>query len=701
MPMPALAQPESKPEARDEPRRGDLPQGALRRLGSLRFYHGQVIRALAFSPDGKWLASAGSSGVIYVWDVATGKAVRALRGHGDSGFRGVTWLAFLPAAAARQAPTLVSTGEDNTLRVWGAGTGKEVAKLVKRGREVAGPGALSPDGKLLVSGNAILDAATRKVLRALDTQGLPATGFAFSADGTTLVGRLVSGPGLPPGAGPPFAPLQLFRVVVAVWDAKTGKPLHRFNAGPATKVALSGDGKLLASGEPARGPLVVLDPASGDKLGSIPSTGCLALTATPDGKTLVVMERDAIRLLDFDTGKERAMFPHTHRQEPTALAVSADGAVLAVGDGGRVSLWDLARRGPLAASAEPLQPLHALALSPDGKTVLTASPAGTAFWDRAGGKRLYLRAHQRAEATKFQKERTLVVARACFCPDGKTVALAHEDGVTLWDWTARKDVRTDTFGKLRLAPAFFSADGRRLVATDAGDRAHVLDVVRGSRLQQFDSGYFRPRGAAAVLSPSGELVLHAVPSDARMPRPVGPEVKSVRVDFVECTVRNAGSGKVVFKYGRPDARADSYRAAFSPRDTLLAELTPRGLYLVDVATGKTGRPIAGRSGGEWVQVVPTGPLTFSPDGRLLAAGETEFPRPGGLEGWALAVFDVATGKRLRTLRGHAAAITAAAFIPDGSALVTASADGTALIWDVKGLLPAPAMDGGAGAPPAR
>jgi WD40 repeat protein len=62
------------------------------------------------------------------------------------------------------------------------------------------------------------------------------------------------------------------------------------------------------------------------------------------------------------------------------------------------------------------------------------------------------------------------------------------------------------------------------------------------------------------------------------------------------------------------------------------------------------------------------------------------------------VFEVATGKRLRTLRGHADAITAAAFTQDGSALVTVSRDGTTLIQDVKGLLPAPAKEGGDAVP---
>jgi WD40 repeat protein len=423
------------------------------------------------------------------------------------------------------------------------------------------------------------------------------------------------------------------------------------------------------------------------------------LVATPDGKALLVMEREALRLLDFETGKERAKFPHMHWQEPTALAVSPDGAVLAVGDGGRIGLWDLARRAALANSAEPLQALHALALSPDGKTVLTASPAVTVFWDRESGKRLYLREHPKVEATKVAKEKTLVVTRACFWPDGKTVALAHEDGVTLWDWTARKNLRTVPFGHGGVTPASFSADGKRLAATVVGDGASVWDIVKGSRLQLFGSGHRQARGASAFLSPNGELILHAVTSDANMPRPGGPGTTTVRVDFVECTVREAGSGKVVFKHGRPDVRADRFRAAFSPKGTLLAEMTPRDLFLVDAATGKFNRTITDWPRGEGARAELTGPLTFSADGRLLAVGTTEYPQPGSREGWALAVIDVATGKRLRTLRGHADRITAAAFAPDGSALVTASADGTALVWDLTGLRPGPAKAGGDGALP--
>jgi hypothetical protein len=87
--------------------------------------------------------------------------------------------------------------------------------------------------------------------------------------------------------------------------------------------------------------------------------------------------------------------------------------------------------------------------------------------------------------------------------------------------------------------------------------------------------------------------------------------------------------------------------------------------------------------------------------RLLAAGATGIPTLAGPQEWTLAMFEVATGKRLRTPRGHADAITAAAFTADGSALVTVSTDGTTLIQDVKGLLPAPATDGGDAVPAGR
>jgi len=145
------------------------------------------VKSIAFSPDGKRLASGHTGGIIQLWDTATGKELLTLKGHlGD-----VASVTFSP-----DGKRLVSGSEgysgrsDNTIKLWGTVTGKELLTLRGHSQGVCSV-AFSPDGKRLASGSQDLtiklwDTVTGKELLTLKEHSQAVLSVAFSPDGKRL-----------------------------------------------------------------------------------------------------------------------------------------------------------------------------------------------------------------------------------------------------------------------------------------------------------------------------------------------------------------------------------------------------------------------------------------------------------------------------------------------------------------------------------
>jgi Tol biopolymer transport system component len=304
--------------ARSYPTTQTLPAGAVVRMD---IGHGQsegAVLGVAFSADGKTLASSSRDGTIGIWEAATGKELRQIQGH-----RGlVKSVVFSP-----DGKTLASAGADKTVRLWLVASGKELL-LLKGHTSGVEAVAFSADGKTLASssedGVRLWDPSDGKQLRTIPNPRR-VTALAFAADGKTLAGGSTDRQ-------------------VHLWDPATGKEQRRLRAYAWVHiVAFSTDGKLIAAG--GRDQLVhVWEAATGEKVAEMDGYhGEIAAVAfSPDGKTVASGHKDrTVRLWEVNSRKLRRQFDMP--QGPVfALTFAPDGKTLAAGsEGPGLIIWDV------------------------------------------------------------------------------------------------------------------------------------------------------------------------------------------------------------------------------------------------------------------------------------------------------------------------------------------------------------------------
>jgi RNA polymerase sigma factor (sigma-70 family) len=440
-----------------------------------------------------------------------------------------------------------------------------------------------------------------------------------------------------------------FTETVRLWDTATGKQLRRFDLPPhqgaarppiISALALSADGRTLAAGS-SGGSVILWEAATGQRLRTLPGKRgrVHAVAFSPDGKLLAAAadladQPGSIFLWDTRTGEElRRLKGHT--KEVNVLAFAPGGRLLASGGADTtVRLWNAVTGAPLRVLRGHVDHVCAVAFSPDGKSLASSGwDNAVRFWEVATGQ-------ERSRPEQAPRPYSAVA----FSPDGKLLAVGSTGEVFLWgaDSTTRALARIDVKGGVRCL-AFVAQGKGLLMATGYGDgTVRLWDLPDSATL-------LRARAGARLIGTPRHALGHQSGIYAVA---VAPDGKIIATGGDDATVRfwDAATGKEV---RRLDGHTHGVMGLCYSRDgKLLASAGGDGRILVrEAATGKTLRRLEGRC------------VAFSPDGKLLATATAD-------QKAVIKLWDLATGRELRRLHGHRAAIYHLAFSPDGKTLAS-------------------------------
>lgn len=350
--------------------------------------------------------------------------------------------------------------------------------------------AVTPDGKRAISASAdatlkIWDLSSDKELFTLQGHTHYVYAVAVTPNGQLIISGSEDG-------------------TLKVWDLETGAEQRTLAGldGPVRAVAVTSDGQRVIGTSVARA-LGIWDLESGTEILIIPGAGGYAVAITPDGAQVIAeviaARRSGIKVWDLESGAELRTLA-SHEYTITALAVTPDGQRLISASGDTLKVWDLENGNELYSIHHPSH-IYALAVTPDAKRLISASDYSTLrVWDLESG----------TELSSLPRSINLVRSVAIIPPDGTHIITGANDG-TLRLWELGRDTKMRSFPghTFRVMAVAVTPDSRRAISASYDGTLKVWDLETGVELHTLEGHNEHVYAVAAT--PDGK---HAVSASA-------------------------------------------------------------------------------------------------------------------------------------------------------------------------------------------
>ncbi|WP_461256169.1 WD40 domain-containing protein [Treponema sp. R80B11-R83G3] len=446
---------------------------------------------------------------------------------------------------------------------------------------------------------------------------------------------------------------------IRLWDAASGREINTFlgHEGFVYSVAFSPDGKQIISGS-EDGTIKLWDTESGVEIRTFfESKHRLSVTTvaySPNGKQILsCLEDETIMLWDAVSGLEIRTFKG-HNWTINSATFSPDGKQVLSGSSDKtIKLWDVASGREIRTLSGHTDHVNSVAFSPDGKQALSGSDDYTVkLWDVASGK----------EIKTFLGHNDFFNSVA-FSSDGKKILTGSSDGkIKLWDVASGREIRIFSGLTSNVLSATFSPDGKKILTGSYDKTIKLWDITSGREIRTF-SGHTMEINSIAF-SPNGKQVLSGSNDGTVKQWDVasGKEIKTFtgHIDSVLSVAFSPNGKQVLSVSGTKDFYSSSVNK----------------IKLWDAASGKEIRTFSGHTS----SVLS---VAFSPNGKQVLSGYgSKLFDYSSDNNYQIKLWDVASGKEIRTFSGHSDSVLSVAFSSDGKQIISGSEDGTIKLWDV-------------------